>query len=215
VAFLQRAWIFEPVAFHLDVARSLGDRAFDVEAMKNEVARRMSLPHTTDEYLRMLGLAGDSSLEGSSLGELYVACMAPHLRQVDSLSEPAWMHHFLSRHLDARGLADRLVFGASLDTMVATVPEDRLARAVRGDLVSGAFGGWLSRSAALEIAHAVEQVRAAFITSSEAFVGEYRSATGFDEVQARARVRSWPDEALHLLTALPDGDSYALRLVAP
>lgn len=212
MAFLQRAWVFDPIAFHLELARTLMDHVFDVEVIRAEVVRRMRLPHASSEYLTMLGLESGDSLTDSSLGELYVASMAPHLRDVETISDPAWLHRYLVR-LGHQTPADRLIFGDPLDMMIAMVPPDRLSGAVRGDLTTS-FGGWLSASAAATLKAFLQSVQPVFLTPAEDFVHEY-AATRVSTHSPVERVHEWYDEALRLLGALTDDDRCVLRLVAP
>jgi hypothetical protein len=214
MAFLQRAWLFEPSAFHTELAGILGPRAFDAAALRVVAVERATHDEADREYLRMLAVDTAALTEASSLGELYAACMATRLKAVPSISDPGWLLAFLKDDLGCGPETyDPLIYGNPLRTALDGIANDRLASAVRGDLTR-AYGGWLSPNAARELRASLEDLEQAFVDPSESFALQFAAAFRCDTQDAGSRTQKWYHESIDLLGRVTDADAVGLRIIA-
>lgn len=213
MAFLHRAWVFQPILVHEEIASRVVVGA-DVDPNRLlDLARDVVGVPEAREYLEMIRY-DDSWLNEDELGEahLYVTAMGAHLESARYIRWPGLLVHYLRERLH---WSDEDAWQVLRGAPLATLPiDDVLMGTIRAEL-SGQFGGWLSKDSSNALLERLRGVGERFLDPDPAGLAWVSGWSGENERDARQALAEAYEDAcgvLDVLNELPSG--FALRCIA-
>lgn len=213
MAFLHRAWTFQPIQVHEEIAaRVVVGQDVDARRLLDLAREVAGLPELS-EYLQMIRY-DQSWLDEAELGEahLYVTAMGAHLDPAGNIRWPGLLVHYLRERLH---WADEEAWQLLRGEPLATLPIDDVLMSTIQDDLARQFGGWLSNDSSAVLLERLRGVREHFLDPEPAGLAWVSGWSGENEDDARRALAETHEDAcavLDVLDGLPPG--FALRCIA-
>lgn len=195
MAFLHRAWHFEPMVAHRAIAKAVvrGDR-ISLAQLSEEA--RMTVLEGADEFLRMIRFDLSWLEEDLEPAHLYVVALGRHLRPAASIQHPGILLWLLQEIGWSEALASELIHGDSMTTLLAGL-SDPLIDLIRPDL--GQFGGLLSPSRCEHLLRELRMVEHHFVAIEEKRLRSIATSFHLTDQLARRALRDMYESATALM----------------